>query len=68
MSTIIQWLLAAHWVVIKLRLGSLGSLMKARDILQWDHLSIHSYHVDGDSEVGQGGIILNKEVHRGEYK
>lgn len=67
MSTIIQWLLAAQ-AVIKLGLGSLGTLIKARDISQWDHLSVHNYHVDGDSEVGQGGIILNKEVHKGEYK
>lgn len=43
-----------HRAVIKLGLGSLGSLIKARDISQWDHLSIHSYHVDGDLEVGQG--------------
>lgn len=67
MSTIIQWLLAAQGGN-QTRAGLLGSLMKARDISQWDHLSLHSYHVDGDSEVGQGGIKLNIEVHKGEYR
>lgn len=67
MNTIIQWLLAARGGN-QIRAGLLGSLMKARDILQWDHLSLHSYHVDGDSELGQGGIILNIEVHKGDYK
>jgi hypothetical protein len=52
---------AAYWVVIKLGLGSLGTLTKAHAIPQ-DHLRVHCCRMGGGLEVGQKVMTLKVEA------